>query len=92
MQINKSDSANNEVNALQEKSLQYTINHYLTDTDAWFLLSEKSGHMLKFFWRVRPGTLRRGNDFDSTNLKHLQRMRFSVGYSHHMGTYGTSGG
>lgn len=84
--------ANNEVNALQVKELQYFIWHYLTDTDAWFLLAEKAAHKLKFFWRVRLGQLRRGTDFDSTNLKHLSRMRFSVGHSHWMGTYGTSGG
>jgi phage major head subunit gpT-like protein len=83
--------ANNEVNALQKKDLQYFVWHYLTDTDAWFLLSEKANHMLKFYWRVKPGALRRGTDFDSTNLKHLSRMRFSVGYSHYMGTYGSVG-
>ena len=83
--------ANNEVNALQKKDLQYFVWHYLTDTDAWFLLSEKANHMLKFYWRVKPGALRRGTDFDSTNLKHLSRMRFSVGYSHWMGTYGSVG-
>lgn len=84
--------ANNEVNALQKKDLQYFVGHYLTDTDAWFLLAEKGMHKLKFFWRVRLGALRRGTDFDSTNLKHLGRMRFSVDYSHWMGTYGSSGG
>lgn len=83
---------NNEVNALRAKNLRYFDSKYLTDTDAWFLLSGKSGHKLKFYWRVKLGALRRGNDFDSTNLKHLSRMRFSVGYSHWMGTYGTSGG
>jgi len=83
--------ANNEVNALQKKDLRYFVWHYLTDADAWFLLSEKSEHKLKFFWRVRLGALKRGTDFDSTNLKHLARMRFSVGYSHWMGTYGTNG-
>jgi len=83
--------ANNEVNALQKKDLQYFVWHYLTDADAWALLAEKANHMLKFFWRVQLGALRRGTDFDSTNLKHLARMRFSVGYSHWMGTYGSSG-
>lgn len=84
-------TANNEVNALLKKDLQYKVGHYLTDTDAWFLLAEKGMHQLKFFWRVKLGALKRGTDFDSTNLKHLARMRFSVGYSHWMGTYGTSG-
>jgi len=83
--------ANNEVNALQKKDLQYFVYHYLTDTDAWFLLAEKANHKLKFFWRVKFGALRRGTDFDSTNLKHLARGRFSVGYSHWMGTYGSQG-
>jgi len=84
--------ANNEVNALQKKDLQYFVYHYMTDTDAWVLLAEKGMHLIKFFWRVKLGALRRGTDFDSTNLKHLARMRFSVGYSHWMGTYGSSGG
>jgi len=83
--------ANNEVNALQAKDLQYFVWHYLTDTDAWFLLSEKTNHMLTFYWRVKLGALRRSTDNDTTNLKHLARMRFSVGYSHYKGTYGSVG-
>ncbi len=85
-------TANNENNALQKKDLQYFPWHYLTDTDGWFLLAEKGMHKLKFFWRVKLGALRRDNDFNTTNLKHLARMRFSCGYSHWMGTYGSSGG
>ena len=84
--------ANNEINALMKRDMSFFIWHYLTDVDAWFILAEKAAHKLKFFWRVRMGALRRGNDFDTTNLKHLQRMRFSVGNSHWMGTYGSSGG
>lgn len=84
-------TANNELNAIVEKNLERNVNHYLTDTDAWFLLAEKKDHHLKFFWRVRPGTLRKSTDFDSTNLKHLSRCRFSVGNSHYIGTYGTNG-
>ena len=83
--------ANNEVNALRQKELQYFVWHYLTDVDAWFLFADKSAHKLKFFWRVRMGELKRGTDFDTTNLKHLARMRFSVDASHWMGTYGTVG-
>lgn len=83
--------SNNEVNAIQKKDLQYFICHYLTSTKAWFLLAEKGMHKLKFFWRVKFGALRRGTDFDSTNLKHLARARFSYGYSHWRGTYASSG-
>lgn len=84
-------TANNEVNAIMSKQLTFMINHYLTDDDAWFLLADKANCHLKFWWRVRPGALRRSTDFDSTNLKHLARMRFSVGYDHYMGTFGTPG-
>lgn len=84
-------TGNNERNALLSKDLQFYVNHYLTDADAWFLLADKSEHQLKFFWRVRLGALRKGTDFDSTNLKHLARMRFSVGWSHYIGTFGTPG-
>ncbi|MBU1308230.1 MAG: Mu-like prophage major head subunit gpT family protein [Gammaproteobacteria bacterium] len=84
-------TGNNERNALQAKDLQYFVGHYLTDTDAWFLLSQKGEHQLKFFWRVKLGKLRKTVDADTTNLKHLARMRFSVGYSHAVGTYGSSG-
>lgn len=85
------ESANNAINALQSKKLALVESHYITDTNAWFLTADKGQHFLKFFWRVRPGALRRGTDFDSTNLKHLLRMRFSYGWSHYFGTYGTSG-
>ena len=84
-------TGNNESNALLKKDLRYMVGHYLTDTDAWFLLADKPDHDIKFFWRRKPGALRRGNDFDSTNLKHLATMRFSAGYSHARGTYGTQG-
>jgi phage major head subunit gpT-like protein len=84
-------SANNEVNAIQKKDLSYFVSHYLTDTNAWFLIAEKGMHALKFFWRVKLGALRRGSDFDTTNLKHLARMRFDVDYSHWRGTYGSPG-
>lgn len=84
-------TANNEVNALLAKDLTYFIYHYMADSDAWILLGERSRLKLKFFWRVKLGSLRRGTDFDSTNLKHLARMRFGVGYSHYIGTYGSTG-
>jgi len=84
-------TANNEINALRQKSLEGILWHYLTDADAWFLLADKGNHELIFYWRVMLGALKRGNDFDTTNLKHLARMRFSVDYSHYRGTYGNSG-
>ena len=84
-------TGNNETNALQIKDLQYFVSHYFTDTDAFFLQAAPGMHQIKFWWRIKLGALRRGTDFDSTNLKHLSRMRFSVDYSHWMGNYGSQG-
>lgn len=71
--------------------LQFTVNHYFTNAEYWFLLANKDKHHVKFFWRVRLGALRKGTDFDTTNLKHLARMRFSCGWSHYIGTFGVNG-
>lgn len=85
-------TGDNEVNAIKIKNLQYITNRWITDTDSWWLLAAKGEHKLMFQWRVRPGALRRGTDFNSTNLKHLSRVRFGVDYTHYIGTYGSSGG
>lgn len=84
-------TGNNERNTLQSHDLEFTVNHYFTNAEYWFLNAEKTEHHAKFFWRVRLGDLRKGTDFDSTNLKHLARMRFSVGYSHYIGLFGVNG-
>lgn len=86
-------TANNEKNAIQSKTMQGMVGHYITDTDAWFVLSQKKDHRLLFWWRVRmPNKLRTSTDADTTNLKHLLRFRCSAGYDHWFGTYASSGG
>lgn len=84
-------TGNNEKNTIMSYDLEFTVNHYFTNAEYWFLLAEKDKHHVKFFWRVRLGALRKGTDFDTTNLKHLARMRFSCGWSHYIGTFGVNG-
>lgn len=84
-------TGDNEINTIKSKELKFTVNHYFTNAEYWFLLAAKAMLKIKFFWRVKPGALRRGTDFDSTNLKHLQRMRFSCGWSHYIGSFGVNG-
>lgn len=84
-------TGNNERNSILSHDLEFTVNHYFTNAEYWFLLAQKAELHIKFFWRVHLGALRKGTDFDSTNLKHLARMRFSCGWSHYIGSFGVNG-
>lgn len=83
--------AENQKNVLREEGLSKEVNNYLTDTDAWFLLADKSDHELKFIWRTSL-IFKRDSDFDSWDAKFGAFMRFSVGVVGWRGTYGNDGG
>lgn len=81
-------TADNESNALTKKGLSFTVNHYLTDTDAWFLLAGE--HKLKWWNRV-PMQFFRGSDFDTGDAKFKARIRYSNGFSDWRGVAGSPG-
>lgn len=86
------DTANNDVNALKSVgaiSGGYTVNHYLTDTDAWFLKTDIPNG-LKHFQRVALKTGTDG-DFDTGNVRYKARERYSFGVSDPLGIYGSPG-
>jgi len=66
----QNDSANNAVNALRATNALpdgIKVNHYLTDTDAWFVRT-MCPNGLKLQWRKRP-VFSQDNDFDTENAK-----------------------
>lgn len=65
------------------------MNHYFTDTDAWFVRTN-APLGLKFFWRTRP-MFAQDNDFDTKNAKASSYMRFSVGLNDPRGLFGSTG-
>lgn len=84
----KPASADNDFNPLSEHDLDWFVWHYLTDTDAWFLLGDI--HFLKFFWRQKPmfdSTI----DFDTDDIKQKVTSRFVSGHSDWRGVYGSPG-
>lgn len=83
-------TANNEINPLMDEDLKYFVSHFLTDTDSWFLLSEKAYHSLTFMWRTNP-KFDNADDFDTGDAKFKAFMRFAVGVSDWRGVYGTTG-
>lgn len=84
-------TSDNEINAFKDLDLKYFIYHYLTDPDAFFLLSPKADHDLKLFWRTQV-EFNNGDDFDTKDAKFTGFERFSQGFSDWRGVDGSSGG
>jgi len=83
---------NNDINALKNNGSipeGYTINHYLTDTSAWFLTTDVPNG-LKHFVRT-PLQNSMDGDFDTGNVRYKARERYSFGWSDPLGIFGSSG-
>ena len=85
-------TADNDVNAIKNNGSipeGYAINHFLTDTNAWFLTTDVPNGM-KHFVRSPLGTSMDG-DFDTGNVRYKARERYSFGWSDPLGMYGSAG-
>ena len=86
----RSDTADNATNAFKEDGLTVIATPYLTDFNAFFLLSEPSRHNVRTYWREQPNVLHDW-DFDTSSMKIKIRARWKRGWSDARGVYGTSG-
>ena len=85
-------TTDNDINALKNNGSipeGYTINHWLTDTNAWFLLTDVPNG-LKHFVRT-PLQNSMDGDFDTGNVRYKARERYSFGVSDPLGIYGSPG-
>jgi len=83
---------NNDINALKNNGSipeGYTVNHFLTDTNAWFLTTDVPNG-LKHFVRT-PLQNSMDGDFDTGNVRYKARERYSFGVSDPLGIYGSPG-
>jgi len=83
---------NNDINALKNNGAipeGYSQNHFLTDTNAWFLCTDVPNG-LKHFVRTPMQTGMDG-DFDTGNVRYKARERYSFGYSDPLGMFGSQG-
>jgi len=79
---------NNDINALKNNGSipeGYTVNHFLTAPNAWFLTTDVPNGM-KHFERV-PLQNSMDGDFDTGNVRYKSRERYSFGYSDPLGMY-----
>lgn len=87
----QNDSANNAVNALRSKGVipEYAVNHYLTDTDAFFI---KTNAPKGLTWFDREMVeFKQDNDFDTDNAKAKAYMRFVAYWADPRGGFASQG-
>ena len=85
-------TSNNDINALRSLgclSGGYVVNHYLTDTNAWFLLTDVPNGLT--LMERRPMEFTMDNDWDTSNAKYKVTFRMSVGWSDPKAIYGSAG-
>jgi hypothetical protein len=85
-------TADNDINAIRNNGSipgGYTVNNYLTDTNAWFLMTDVPNG-LKHFVRS-PMQTSMDADFDTGNSRYKARERYSFGVSDPLGIFGSPG-
>ncbi len=88
----QSHTGNNAINVLKAQNAfpgGAKVNHYFTNSNAWFVRTNVPQGM-NFFWRNKP-QFDQDNDFDTKNAKAATYMRFSVGCTDPRGIYGSNG-
>lgn len=85
-------TADNDVNAMRNMGMLpqgYVVNHYLTDTDAFFIKTDAPRGFVHF--ERMPMSTKMEGDFDTGNVRFKARERYSFGYSDPRCVYGSKG-
>ena len=88
----KTGTADNDINAINHNGTipgGYSVNHFLTDADSWYILTDVPNGM-KHFNRVPLQTSMDG-DFDTGNVRYKARERYAFGVSDPLGIFGCEG-
>jgi hypothetical protein len=91
----RTGTADNDINAIRNTGVMpggYSVNHYLTDPDAYFILTSvnSAGEGLKMFQRS-PMETSMEPDFSTGNIRYKARERYSFGFSDWRGIFGSQG-
>jgi hypothetical protein len=85
-------TADNDINAIKQMGAipeGYTVNHFLTDSNAWFLTTDVPNGMKHFVRTPLQNSM--DGDFDTGNVRYKARERYSFGWSDPLGMWGSSG-
>ena len=82
----------NDINAIKNNGAipeGYTINHFLTDTNGWYLTTDVPNGMKHFVRTPLQNSM--DGDFDTGNVRYKSRERYSFGWSDPLGIFGSPG-
>jgi hypothetical protein len=85
-------TTDNDINAIKNNGSVaegYTVNNFLTDTNAWFLTTDVPNGMKHFIRSPLANSM--DGDFDTGNVRYKARERYSFGWSDPLGMYGSAG-
>ena len=85
-------TADNDINALKMMGSipeGFTVNHFLTDTNAWFLTTDVPNGLKHFVRSPLKNSM--DGDFDTGNVRYKARERYSFGVSDPLGIFGSPG-
>jgi len=85
-------TTDNDINAIKNNGSipeGYTINHFLTDSNAWYLTTDVPNGMKHFVRTPLQNSM--DGDFDTGNVRYKSRERYSFGYSDPLGMYASPG-
>ena len=85
-------TADNDINAIKQMGAipeGYCVNHFLTDTSAWFLTTDVPNGMKHFVRTPLQNSM--DGDFDTGNVRYKARERYSFGWSDPLGMFGSPG-
>jgi hypothetical protein len=85
-------TTDNDINAIKNMGAVpegYTVNHFLTDTNGWYLTTDVPNGMKHFIRTPLQNSM--DGDFDTGNVRYKSRERYSFGWSDPLGMWGSSG-
>lgn len=88
----QNDTANNAINAVRNMGMLpngASVNHYFTDTDAWFLRTDVPDGLIHY--EREAIDFSEDNDFDTENMKYKCYERYNFGWADWRGAYGNAG-
>lgn len=85
----KVGAADNDINVISNMNLKLVVTNYLTDQDAWFLITDAMNGLTCYM--RRGAEIDRDNDVSTQNLAIVTTMRFDSGWTDWRGAYGVRG-
>ena len=89
LRVGTTDNDINALKAMGSIAEGFSVNHFLTDTNAWFLLTDVPNGLKHFVRSPLQNSM--DGDFDTGNVRYKARERYSFGWSDPLGIFGSSG-